>query len=282
MALSLLTNTAALNAQASLSKTNNTLSSSMNRLSTGFRVSSQDDAAGLAIAAKLKADTAARMSTRSGALDLAQSLGGNLRETQDVLIRMQDLARYSLDDSYTAADRDKMNAEFTQLKDYAGQLANTQHNGQSWLAMGSGAPKSITVGDASLDQSRVALIGSSDPEDGILTRSYDGVSFSSDAFNISGASTREQREGVLKALGGMVSGVNTAQYALGTFENGLSLEDLRGPASTDDGTYTGSGRHVTDVPDMEFEKLDRLGMRAGISILAGANTNLGLLALLRG
>lgn len=281
MALSLLTNTAALAAQANLSKTNSALSNSFSRLSTGFRVSSQDDAAGLAIAAKLKADTAAQMSTRSGALNLSQSLGGNLDETRNVLSRMQDLARHSLDDSYTAADRDKMNAEFTQLKDYAGQLANTQHNGQSWLVKGSDAPKSITVGGASLDQSQVALIGSSDPEDGILTRSYDGVSFSSDAFNISGASTGEQREGVLKALQGMVSGVNTAQYALGTFQNGLSLEDLRGPASTDDGTYTRSGR-VTDVPDMEFEKLDRLGMRAGITILAGANTNLGLLSLLRG
>lgn len=195
---------------------------------------------------------------------------------------MQELAGQSLDDSSSAANRDLLNAEFTKLKEGAVQVANTSRNGESWFIMGAGDQKSITVGDASLDQSRVALIGSSDPEDGILTRSYDGVSFSSDAFNISGASTREQREGVLKALKGMVSGVNTAQYALGTFENGLSLEDLRGPASTDDGTYTRSGRRVTDVLDMEFEKLDRISSRTATSIFAGANTNLGLFALLRG
>jgi len=282
MALSILTNTAALNAQANLSKTNPAFSNSLNRLSSGLRISSHDDAAGFSIARKLQADTAALMSTRSGALNLSQSLEGSLQETQNVLIRMQDLTRQSLNGTNSAADRDMLNAEFAQLKDYAGQLANTQHDGQSWLAMGAGAPKSITVGGASLDQSRVALIGSSDPEDGILTRSYDGVSFSSDAFDISGASSKEQREGVLKALEGMVSGINTARYALGTFQNGLSLEDLRGPAATDDGTYTRSVRDVTDVLDMEFEKLDRISSRTATSIFAGANTNLGLFALLRG
>lgn len=269
MALSILTNTAALNAQANLSKTNHAFSNSLSRLSSGLRVSTQDDAAGLAIARKLKADTTAQMSTRQSAVDLSQSLDGGLSHTRDILVRMQELAGQSQDDSYSAADRDKLNEEFAKLKESAVQVANSSRNGESWFVKGAGAPKSITVGDASLDQSRVALVGSSDPEDGILTRSYDGVSFSSDAFDISGASSKEQRQGVVNALKGMLSGVHTAQYAVGAFANGVTSPVYSGPADTDDGTYT---RSLRDVTDMEDEKFERPSMRTGSSILAGANS----------
>ena len=56
--LSLHTNAAALSAQNALSRTQNNLSTSMTRLSTGYRInSSMDDAAGLQIATRLKAQT---------------------------------------------------------------------------------------------------------------------------------------------------------------------------------------------------------------------------------
>ncbi|MBV2183813.1 MAG: hypothetical protein KUL88_04625 [Rhizobium sp.] len=182
---------------------------------------------------------------------------------------MQELAGQSLDDSSSAANRDLLNAEFTKLKEGAVQVANTSRNGESWFIMGAGDQKSITVGDASLDQSRVALIGSSDPEDGILTRSYDGIGFSSDAFDISGASSKEQRQGVVNALKGMLSGVHTAQYAVGAFANGATSPVYSGPAATDDGTYT---RSLRDVTDMEEEKFERPTIRTGSSILSGANS----------
>ena len=265
MAFSILTNTERIHTHAGLLKAS---SAQLSRLSSGLKVSTQDDAAGFAIARKLKADTAAQMPTRQGAVDLSQSLDGGLSHTRDILARMQELARQSQDDSSSAADRDLLNAEFTKLKEGAVQVANSSQNGESWFVMGAGAPKSMTVGDASLDQSRVALIGSSDPEDGILTRSYDGVSFSSDAFDISGASSKEQRQGVLNALKSMLSGVHTAQYAVGAFANGVTLPVSNGPADTDDGTYT---RSLRDVTDMEEEKFELRSIRTGSSILAGAN-----------
>ncbi|MBV2183814.1 MAG: hypothetical protein KUL88_04630 [Rhizobium sp.] len=61
MAISILTNTERFHTHAGLLKAS---SAQLSRLSSGLRVSTQDDAAGLAIARKLKADTAAQMSTR--------------------------------------------------------------------------------------------------------------------------------------------------------------------------------------------------------------------------
>ena len=57
--LSLHTNNAALSAQSSISRTQSNLSTSMTRLSTGFRINSaMDDAAGLQIAASWAASLA--------------------------------------------------------------------------------------------------------------------------------------------------------------------------------------------------------------------------------
>lgn len=265
MALFINTNVASLNLQSAPTKTNASLSNAFARASASFRTSSQDNAAGLAISRQMNADIAARMSTRSSAVTLSQSLEGGLSSTQDVLTRMQDLARQSLDSATSAADRDTLNAEFTQLKQ---EVTNISQNGQSWFVMGSGAPKSTTVGDASLDQSRVALVGKSDQEDGILTRSYDGVSMSSDAFNISGASTKEQREGVLKALEGMSSGVRTAQYAVSAFQGGATAPVANGPASLDDGTYK---RPVFDASDVKSERINTPHV-SGASVLSAANS----------
>src|SRR4051812_40236328 len=114
--LSLHTNNASLSAQTSISKTQSTLSTSMTRLSTGYRINSaSDDAAGLQIATRLKAQSsgmAVAMRNTQNATSMMQTAEGALGETSNILVRMKDLATQAADASATGADKTAMQSEY--------------------------------------------------------------------------------------------------------------------------------------------------------------------------
>src|SRR3954465_1034517 len=104
--LSLNTNAAALSAQNSVGSTQKALSTSMTRLSTGYRVNSaMDDAAGLQIATRLNAQTrgqaVAQRNTQNG-VSMMQTAEGAFGEVTDMLLRMKDLATEASNGSSSA------------------------------------------------------------------------------------------------------------------------------------------------------------------------------------
>ncbi|WP_426338342.1 flagellin [Pseudoduganella sp. S-14] len=132
--LSLHTNAAALSAQNSITRTQNSLSTSMTRLSTGFRINSaMDDAAGLQIATRLKTQTSGMtvaMRNTQNSISLMQTAEGALDESTNILNRMKDLATQAADDSSTSADRTAMQKEFDTLTDELSNIvANTKFGG---------------------------------------------------------------------------------------------------------------------------------------------------------
>ncbi|MYN41295.1 Lateral flagellin [Duganella sp. FT109W] len=132
--LSLHTNSAALSAQNSISRTQSALSTSQTRLSTGFRVNSaMDDAAGLQIATRLKAQTsgmAMAMRNTQNSISLLQTGEGALDETTTILTRMKDLATQSADGASTTTDRTAMQAEYNALtKELSNIMQNTSFGG---------------------------------------------------------------------------------------------------------------------------------------------------------
>jgi flagellin len=137
--LSLHTNSAALSAQNSISKTQQSLSTSMTRLSTGYRINSaMDDAAGLQIATRLKAQTsgmAMAMRNTQNATSMIQTADGALGETVNILVRMKDLATQAADGSSTADDRKAMQAEFDTLtNELSNVLGNTSFAGAKLMS----------------------------------------------------------------------------------------------------------------------------------------------------
>nr|WP_036215123.1 flagellin [Massilia alkalitolerans] len=136
--LSLHTNNAALSAQNSLSRTQSTLSTSMTRLSTGFRINSaMDDAAGLQIATRLKAQTsgmAVAMRNTQNSISMLQTAEGALDEVTNILVRMKDLATQSADGSSSAADKDAMQSEYDSLaSELSNIIGNTTFGGAKLL-----------------------------------------------------------------------------------------------------------------------------------------------------
>ena len=128
------TNVSSILARNALVANERSMSTSMERLSTGVRINSaKDDAAGLAIAAKQTSqirglDQAVR--NANDAVSLIQTAEGALVETTNMLQRMRELAVQSASDTNVTSDRTALNTEFQQLKSEINRIAsNTQWNG---------------------------------------------------------------------------------------------------------------------------------------------------------
>ncbi|WP_174873913.1 flagellin [Vogesella oryzae] len=117
--LSLHTNAASLSTMSALAGTQKDLSTSMQRLGTGFRINSaMDDAAGLQIATRLNAQVSGMkvaMRNTQNDISMLQTGEGALNEVTNILVRMKDLATQSADGSSSTADQTAMQAEYDQL-----------------------------------------------------------------------------------------------------------------------------------------------------------------------
>jgi flagellin len=139
--LSLHTNAASLSAQNAITRNQSALSTSMTRLSTGYRINSaMDDAAGLQIATRLKAQTSGMsvaMRNTQNSTSMLQTAEGALDEVNNMLTRMKDLATQAADASSSPADQAAMQSEYDALgKELSNVMNNTSFGGQKLLAGG--------------------------------------------------------------------------------------------------------------------------------------------------
>ena len=132
------TNVSSITAKNALVANERSMSTSMERLSTGVRINSaKDDTAGLAIASKMTAQIKGlnqAVRNANDAVSLIQTAEGALVETTSMLQRMRELAVQSASDSNVTADRTALNQEFSSLRDEINRIgANTQWNGTNIL-----------------------------------------------------------------------------------------------------------------------------------------------------
>ncbi|WP_407344571.1 flagellin [Pengzhenrongella phosphoraccumulans] len=160
MALSVNTNVAALNAYRNLNTTQNDLSKSLEKLSSGFRINrAADDAAGLAISEGMRSQIGGiKMGVRNAqdGISLVQTAEGALNETHSILQRMRDLSVQASNGGALNQDaKDNIQTEITQLKSEVSRIADTTtFNGQKLLdgsysgtfQVGANAGETISVG----------------------------------------------------------------------------------------------------------------------------------------
>ena len=165
------TNIASLNAQRNLNTSQNSLNTSLQRLSSGLRINSaKDDAAGLAISermtSQIKGLTVASRNANDG-ISLAQTAEGALSEIGNNLQRIRELSVQSANATNSQTDRDALQAEVTQLVAEIDRVANqTAFNGTKLLdgsftsklfQVGSDAGQ--TIGINSIVDANVAALG---------------------------------------------------------------------------------------------------------------------------
>lgn len=122
-------NISALNAYRNLTVTDRAMSRSLERLSSGLRINrAADDAAGLAISEKMRAQIRGLNQAISNAQDgisLIQTAEGALNETHDILQRMRELSVQAANDTLTASDRQNIQQEIDQLITEIDRIGNT-------------------------------------------------------------------------------------------------------------------------------------------------------------
>ena len=132
------TNTASLNAQYYLAKTNKEMESSMAKLSSGQKVNSAaDDAAGLAIAGRMTSQIKGLNMAIKNANDtiaLSQTAEGAMEEVTNMLQRMRELAVQASNGTMNDSDRASLDSEVQALKSEIDRVATTtQFNNQNLL-----------------------------------------------------------------------------------------------------------------------------------------------------
>lgn len=129
MALSIQSNMASLSIQNQLGRSNNDLSTALERLGSGFRINSaKDDAAGLQIANRLSAQVVgqdAALYNTSNAMSLLETGEGAFEEMTNITFRMKELATQAANGTNNESEYTALNSEFTALK---AELTNIMDN----------------------------------------------------------------------------------------------------------------------------------------------------------
>ena len=230
--LSLHTNAAALSAQSSISKTQQSLSTSMTRLSTGYRINSaMDDAAGLQIATRLKAQTsgmAMAMRNTQNATSMIQTADGALGETVNILVRMKDLATQAADGSSTVDDQKAMQAEFDTLtNELSNVLGNTSFAGAKLMSKAATAAEKtaaltkattdgLAVTDASLGTTFLATSAGSTLAAAVTANGTGGANATTAAAVVTATTaklTADKNDQVAKATAAASAAYSTAANA---------------------------------------------------------------------
>ena len=150
MALTVNTNIASLTAQRNLTGSQNSLATSLERLSSGLRINSaKDDAAGLAISARFEAQIRGLnqgVRNANDAISLSQTAEGALGEVTNNLQRIRELAVQSANGTNSASDRSTLQAEVTQLVAEIDRVATSSAYNGIKLLDGSFSAQAFQVG----------------------------------------------------------------------------------------------------------------------------------------
>jgi flagellin len=150
MALTVNTNVASLNTQRNLGSSSKGLDTSLQRLSTGFRINSaKDDAAGLQISNRLTSQiNGLNVATRNSndGISLAQTAEGALQQSTGILQRIRDLALQSANGSNGATERAALQGEVAQLQQELNRISETTSFGGRKILDGSFGSQAFQVG----------------------------------------------------------------------------------------------------------------------------------------
>lgn len=126
-----------------VTRTNNALQKSIQKLSTGLRINSAaDDAAGLAISEKMRAQIRGldrAVANSQDGISMIQTAEGALNETHSILQRMRELSVQSANDTLTQQDRGYIQLEIDQLREEITRIGNTTQFNKKKLLNGDAA-----------------------------------------------------------------------------------------------------------------------------------------------
>jgi len=276
MGLQINTNIGAMNAYRHLSDTQNAMSSSLEKLSSGFRINrAADDAAGLSISEKLRSQIGGFQQASQNAQDgisMLQTGEGALNETTAILQRVRDLAVQAANGTQDTESRTAANNEVTASLAEIDRISTATKYGSTSLL--------------STNQSFTFQVGNSNAASDQIGVTVTAMNTGSSALNLSGLSisSAASAQAALASIDFAISTVSAQRSTFGAAQNrlqhtvanlGVAVENL-----------SASESRIRDV-DMASEMVNftknQILTQAGTAMLAQANqAPQGVLSLLRG
>lgn len=266
MGLRIATNVASQMVQKNLKGVSESGSQSLEKLSSGKRITkASDDAAGLAIAKNLEAQTKGlRQATRNAndGISLVQTAEGGLNEVSNILIRLRELTIQSASDTVGEKERSFLNKEYQQLTTEVDRIAETTTFNGTQLLNGEG--------NGTLDFHVGAYAG----EGNKISFESDQTNASTSAIGISGTSVDDKNsakdsiqniDDALQVVNGYRSNLGAIQSRLKSTVSNLEIQTIN----------QDNARSVIEDVDVAQESAalasSNVVKSAGISTLAQAN-----------
>ncbi|OFZ81708.1 MAG: flagellin [Bdellovibrionales bacterium RIFOXYD1_FULL_53_11] len=268
MGLRVNTNTQSIAAQRSLGINNKALQSSLEKLSSGTRIThAADDAAGLAIAEKMRADIRSigqSMRNASDGISMIQTAEGAMSEIGSILIRFRELSIQAASDTIGDTERGFIDKEVQQLRMEVDRIAQaTEYNGKKVL---NGETEAIEI----------QIGNNNDPELDRFTYNIEATNVTADALGVSDitVATKEDSQNNLEKIDSAIKLLSENRAELGALQNRLHASVSNTQIYSEN--LQGARSRIYDV-DMasETSELTRTQIlaQASTSVLGQANQN---------
>lgn len=268
MGLKINTNLDSMNVQRELSLTNQNVSKSLQRLSSGLRINSaKDDSAGFATANAFKAKISSMRVASQNATEaqaMLQTADGAYTQVHDIMIRMKDLATQAASDQTGETNLTTMNQEFEYLQSEIDRIANSTKYGSTVLVNGSGVASSgITF-----------QVGATNDTDNQLAMTFEGADSTDLKVDKATAdiSSADNARSAMDAIDTALTSINGYMGKVGAYQNRLqyTINNL----ATSIENFSASESTIRDV-DMAYEVTsftkNQILQQSGMSMLAQAN-----------
>lgn len=268
------TNIASLNAQRNLNSSQGSLTTSLERLSSGLRINSaKDDAAGLAISERFSAQISGLNQASRNANDgisLAQTAEGALKEVTNNLQRIRVLAVQSANATNSTSDRAALQAEVSQLVSEIDRVSSqTDFNGVKLLdgsfsaqAFQVGANSGETITVDKIDSAKASTLGQ-----------YNGASYS--AQNIGGASDTAAAQSI--TIDGNTTNLGTIANDAKALADAMNASGIEGLTATANETTVAAGTSANAITAAGTATVEINGLTINLDGVAGgaagASTN---------
>ena len=271
MAMSIRTNIAAISSINSLSGTQKSLSSSLEKISSGLRINrAADDAAGLGVANRMEADNTSlkqAMRNTNDGISLVQTAEGSIEQLTNILIRFRELSVQAANETYTTTDRGMIGTEMNQLKNEYQRITTLANFNEQSLLNGSGT-LNIQVGIDGTSNDAISINMTN------LATTLGAIASLATVFTTvtsSTASTAAVATANLANLDNAINALSTRRATLGSLQN--RFENALAEQSTYSQNLSAAQSQILDV-DYASESANmtryQIQSQAGVAALAQA------------
>ena len=263
MSFTINTNPSSLNAQRNLTATQRALAGNLARLSSGYRiVEASDDAAGLGISEKLKAQIKGLSQASRNANDgvsMIQVAEGAMNEQAGILTRLRELAVQAANGTLGSDERAFISTEATQITSELDRISSvTEFNGVKMLGA-----------DAGTVSMQVGIHGTADDQLDITFGATDSTTLGVAALDFSTAATART---ALDTIDTAINTLSTSRATIGAAQNRLQVTMNNLAVAHENLSAANSRIRDVDVAQETSEMTkNQILTQAGVSVLSQAN-----------